>query len=484
MGLDSDLSLSGSGSDHVNFGFAFNDVNFSDRLLRIEIAHGGEVSRASDVGCVRDRKRRREEDEDVNNNETHKGGEDETTNPSVKELHISSPILAAKSPFFYKLFSNGMLESEQKHVTLKIDASEEAAVMELLKFMYSNSLTLTNVPALLSVLMAADKFEVASCMKHCCSLLRTMPMTLDSALLLLHLPPTLIMADSVKPLVNSARRFIASRYKDISNSPVEEVMALPLIGIKILLANDDLQVSSEDVVYELVSRWLRLHYSGVRERQDVLASHLARFIRFPHMSCQRLKRMLLSDDFRPSIAKSIVLDALFFKTDSSDDRPAASSLNRRLVERAYNFKPIKTVEFEAPRQHCIVYMDFKRRECESLYPSRWTMSQAFQLGGRMFYLSAHCTMDQLSLSPCFGLFLWLHGNGSVSQALNYQFSARSKPTEEFRVRVRKNFTLVGGQAVGFRDLFGMPWDRFMAEDCPHFINGVLHLRAELSIGHL
>lgn len=94
--------------------------------------------------------------------------------------------------------------------------TEEAAVMELLKFMYSSSLTFTTVPALLDVLMAADKFEVASCMKYCSRLLLTMPMTLDSSLLLLDLPPSLLMADSVKPLINAARQFIASRYKDIS----------------------------------------------------------------------------------------------------------------------------------------------------------------------------------------------------------------------------------------------------------------------------
>lgn len=68
----------------------------------------------------------------------------------VKTLHISSPILAAKSPFFYKvwfadcwhvsffgmischnsgyfllfqLFSNGMMESEQRQISLRISAS-------------------------------------------------------------------------------------------------------------------------------------------------------------------------------------------------------------------------------------------------------------------------------------------------------------------------------------------------------------------------
>ncbi|XLS62357.1 hypothetical protein HN51_016585, partial [Arachis hypogaea] len=40
----------------------------------------------------------------------------------VKTLHISSPILAAKSPYFYELFSSETKQSEQRHVTLKINA--------------------------------------------------------------------------------------------------------------------------------------------------------------------------------------------------------------------------------------------------------------------------------------------------------------------------------------------------------------------------
>ncbi|GJR67304.1 putative chromatin remodeling & transcription regulator BTB-POZ family protein, partial [Tanacetum coccineum] len=77
----------------------------------------------------------------------------------VETLHISSPILAARSPYFYKLFSNGTSESEERYVTVRINASEEAALMELLNFIYSNTLTANTAPALLDVLMAADKFE-------------------------------------------------------------------------------------------------------------------------------------------------------------------------------------------------------------------------------------------------------------------------------------------------------------------------------------
>lgn len=96
------------------------------------------------------------------------------------------------------------------------NGTEEAALMELLNFMYSNTLSTNTAPALLDVLMAADKFEVASCMRHCSRLLRNLPMTPESALLYLDLPSSVLMADAVQPLTDAAKQFLAARYKDIS----------------------------------------------------------------------------------------------------------------------------------------------------------------------------------------------------------------------------------------------------------------------------
>ncbi|CAL9211645.1 unnamed protein product [Musa hybrid cultivar] len=73
----------------------------------------------------------------------------------VKSVYISSAILAANSPFFYKFFffSNGMKESNWWLATLRIEASaEEAALMDLLGFIISRSISTTS-PTLLDVLM-------------------------------------------------------------------------------------------------------------------------------------------------------------------------------------------------------------------------------------------------------------------------------------------------------------------------------------------
>ncbi|KAI5564705.1 hypothetical protein POPTR_014G093700v4 [Populus trichocarpa] len=403
----------------------------------------------------------------------------------VKTLHISSPILAAKSPFFYKLFSNGMRESEQRHVTLRINASEEAALMELMNFMYSNTLTASQAPQLLDVLMAADKFEVASCMRYCSRQLRNLSMTPESALLYLELPSSVLMAEAVQPLTDAAKQYLAARYKDMTKFQ-EEVMALPLAGIEAILSSDDLQVASEDAVYDFVLKWARAQYPKLEERREVLGARLARYIRFPYMTCRKLKKVLTCTDFEHDAASKLVLEALFFKGEPPHRQRTlaaeeSATSNRRFVERAYKYRPVKVVEFELPRQQCVVYLDLKREECANLFPSGRVYSQAFHLGGQGFFLSAHCNMDQQSSFHCFGLFLGMQEKGSVSFAVDYEFAARSKPTEEFVSKYKGNYTFTGGKAVGYRNLFAIPWTSFMAEDSLYFINGVLHLRAELTI---
>lgn len=88
--------------------------------------------------------------------------------------------------------------------------------MDLLNFMYSNTLSTTTSAALLDVLTAADKYEVVSCMRYCSKLLGNLPMTRESALLYLDLPSSVLMADAVQPLTDAAKRFLAAHYKDIT----------------------------------------------------------------------------------------------------------------------------------------------------------------------------------------------------------------------------------------------------------------------------
>ena len=88
--------------------------------------------------------------------------------------------------------------------------------MDLLIFMYSNTLTVRSPAPLLDVLMAADQFEVVSCMRYCSRLLQDLPITRESALLYLDLPSSVLMADAIQPLKEAAKQFLAGLYKDIT----------------------------------------------------------------------------------------------------------------------------------------------------------------------------------------------------------------------------------------------------------------------------
>jgi hypothetical protein len=267
---------------------------------------------------------------------------------------------------------------------------------------------------------------------------------------------------------------------------VDEVLNLPLAGIEAVLSSDDLQVASEDAIFDVVLKWARLHYRNVEDRREVIGSRLARLIRFPHMSCRKLRKVLSCNDFDPQLASKIVREALFYKAETPFRQrflavENANATYRGFVDRCYKYRPVKLVEFELPRPQCIVYLDLKREECARLFPGGRVYSQAFHLGGQGFFLSAHCNMDQQNSFQCLGLFLGMQEKGSVSFAVDYEFSVRTKPGEEFLSKYKGNYTFTGGKAVGYRNLLATPWTKFMADDSSYFINSVLHLKAELTI---
>ncbi|KAE8700994.1 Detected protein of confused Function [Hibiscus syriacus] len=346
-----------SGSD---FGFAFNDSKFSDRLLRIEIMGGPSdslptvrVAPASPIGPAVARGAERisrrkmiqcsmhihaldlslcpEEQVLVDNQpgtndhlgcenqdeetvamveETQSGDEDANSSMvlRVKTLHISSPILAAKSPFFFKLFSNGMRESEPRHVTIRISAFGSCR-HGTFEFMYTNTLSSTRAPALLDVLMAADKFESQLC-----------------SIWIFH---RVLMGEAVQPLIDAAKLYLACRYKDITKFQ-EEVMALPLAGIEAIC---------------------------------------------PVMICKLLLKMLCITSFevgQGSVSKTgRAKGGPLFKAEAPHRQRSlaaeSATLNRRFTERAYKYQPVRVVEFE-PCQQCVVYLDLKREECAQLFP--------------------------------------------------------------------------------------------------------------------
>ncbi|KAF5779795.1 putative BTB/POZ domain, BTB/Kelch-associated [Helianthus annuus] len=244
---------------------------------------------------------------------------------------------------FVQLFSNGMRESKQCHATLRINASEEAGLMELLKFMYNNNLTVTSAPAVLDVLMVADKYDVASCIRHCRRLLRNLMITTPEIVLLyLGLPSNVLMAEALHPLTVAAKQLYAVHYKDITKFE-DEILRLPLAGVEAIIASDDLQVTSEYDVYLFVLKWARSQYPNIENRRKIIMNRLVKFIRYPYMTYDELREFLYTKEFERMFAVLATCEAVAFKENARDPDYIKEIKFHRFVEReAYKYRPVKT----------------------------------------------------------------------------------------------------------------------------------------------
>ncbi|KAM0928247.1 hypothetical protein ACQ4PT_002367 [Festuca glaucescens] len=420
--MDVDLELS-RGGEGPSFEFAFNSQNFSDRLLRIEVVASEDVGGRSlpDSSC-------HEEKGDAGQNIESSSAMVDTPLLRVKTVYINSAILAARSPFFLKLFSNGMKESDQTHPTLRIANSEENAVMELLSFMYNGKLTTPEPAHLLDILMAADKFEVLSCMRLCSQLLAKLPMTTESALLYLDHACSISMASEVHCLIVRARKFLANKYKNYTKFQ-HELTNFPLVGIEAIFSSTDLHVTIEDNIYIFMLTWARARYPELEERRMILSSHLLPLVRFSHMSCAKLQKVLTC-------------------TDDDIDHDQVN-------------KPGQVPSQPLPR----------------LFQSGQIISHPLNLAGLDFTLVARCNIDQPSGLYSFGLFLVIIEKLKGSVTVDYEFAARTRGSGKFVTRFESKTTFTGSLMIGCDDVFGIPWQMFIADD-NLFIDDVLHLRAD------
>ncbi|KAK1283175.1 BTB/POZ domain-containing protein POB1 [Acorus calamus] len=250
---------------------------------------------------MQNQKRKREEN-----------GEDDVKEiPRVEQIHVNSAILALKSLFFRKLFSNGMKESDpENETTVRIHDSEEASLMELLHYMYGRKLSSTteSYGVLLDLLMLADKFQVVTCVRDCIEFLLKLNMTTESALLYLELPSCVLMCNEILALTDAAKNYLTKLYKNLSLLK-DEFLNLTMSGVEAVLKSDEARVSSEDEI--------------------------------------------------------IVNDALFFKAEplyQKDAFATQDTTNRQFIRRASDYLPVRVIEAKHPKRHTVIYFDLTREE--------------------------------------------------------------------------------------------------------------------------
>ncbi|KAK1264948.1 BTB/POZ domain-containing protein POB1 [Acorus gramineus] len=467
-----------SSVDNDTLKIAFNNPLYSDRMLRIEIVEGLQHDDKSSVSPHEKTSKKCKQESDLQ--------------VRVEIRHINSLILSQKSKFFHKLFSSGMRESDpQSKIVVRIDSSEEEPFFQLLHHMHgmkSSSERIKSQASLMRLLFQADKFEVPSCISHCVQLLLGLQMTVDSAISVLEMPLCVRMRPDIKPLIDKAEEILAHNFADVARQ-MDKLENIDMVLLESMLSRDDLRVSSEHEVFDMVLELARSRFPK-EELREVLTSLVGRIVRLPYMTCAKLREVLVREDLDRDVVENVVLEALFFKDEPLYRKRALiahheESIDRRLVRRAYYMeRPIKFVEFERPNAQCIVYLDLTREECVKLSPGDCIRSESFHLLEQKFYISVENTNSK-KLSHYFEVYLSLM-DGLVSKIkMKVDIAVRRLPCGEF-LTMKKNIFHVNTNTLNcclFRskDIFDVSCMRYVAGDGPYFINGMLHLRADLTI---
>ncbi|XP_043941167.1 kelch-like protein 20 isoform X3 [Protopterus annectens] len=199
----------------------------------------------------------------------------------AKKIYAHRVILSACSPYFRAMFTGELAESRQTEVVIR-DIDERA--MELLiDFSYTSQITVEegNVQTLLP---AACLLQLAEIQEACCEFLKRQ---LDPSNCL----GIRAFADthSCRELLRIADKFTQHNFQEVMES--EEFMLLPANQLIDIISSDELNVRSEEQVFNAVMAWVK--YS-IQERRPQLPQVL-QHVRLPLLSPKFLVGTVGSD---------------------------------------------------------------------------------------------------------------------------------------------------------------------------------------------
>uniref|UniRef100_A0A3B3SC38 Kelch-like protein 20 n=1 Tax=Paramormyrops kingsleyae TaxID=1676925 RepID=A0A3B3SC38_9TELE len=199
----------------------------------------------------------------------------------TKKIYAHRVILSACSPYFRAMFTGELAESRQTEVVIR-DIDERA--MELLiDFAYTSQVTVEegNVQTLLP---AACLLQLAEIQEACCEFLKRQ---LDPSNCL----GIRAFADthSCRELLRIADKFTQHNFQEVMES--EEFMLLPANQLIDIISSDELNVRSEEQVFNAVMAWVK--YS-IQERRPQLPQVL-QHVRLPLLSPKFLVGTVGSD---------------------------------------------------------------------------------------------------------------------------------------------------------------------------------------------
>lgn len=212
-----------------------------------------------------------------------------------QSINAHRVVLAAASPYFLAMFTGDMLESRQREVPLY--GLEFTALELLVDYCYSGKVEITT-KSVQSLLVTASLLQLSAVKDSCVEFLqeRLHP---NNCLGILNFAETF----SCESLSQAADAYAVHNFKHVINS--EEFFSLPVEEMAKLIAREDLNIRSEEQVFEAVMKWIQ---KDVEDRK-VFLPNLLKNVRLALLSPQYLCDKVCNDELiRNSLTCRDVID--------------------------------------------------------------------------------------------------------------------------------------------------------------------------------
>ncbi|XP_042202816.1 kelch-like protein 18 [Callorhinchus milii] len=198
-------------------------------------------------------------------------------------------VLAASIPYFHAMFTNDMMECKQDEIVMQ--GMDPSALEALINFAYNGRLAIDqgNVQALL---IGASFLQLQNVKDACCTFLRER-LHPKNCLGVRQFAETMMCT----VLYDAANSFVHQHFVEVSTS--EEFLSLPAEELSELLGREELNVRSEEQVFEAVLAWVRY----AQDCREELLPELLRRVRLPLCRPQFLTDRVQQDELVRSCHK-------------------------------------------------------------------------------------------------------------------------------------------------------------------------------------
>eukprot|EP01113_Clastostelium_recurvatum_P030900 TRINITY_DN3805_c0_g1_i1.p1 TRINITY_DN3805_c0_g1~~TRINITY_DN3805_c0_g1_i1.p1 ORF type:complete len:509 (-),score=109.67 TRINITY_DN3805_c0_g1_i1:32-1558(-) len=261
-----------------NFDFAYNNEQFSDTVLILEEEFS--ESDTAQVGEDEEKSAQKGKDDSEGEQQSKKmkmdSGAASLNRPSssntnndpsdgvMARLNVCKLVLCCKSLFFKTLFTNGMKETNQKTVSIKMLLEDKDTFISLIKYLYTGRFP-TEID-LLKMVTLADKYSVPCAVEEAARLLSRGTYTVEECCKFLDLPEKIAPNSALVKLIEVASASIVKEFEDFDKMwSHDSFLGLSARGVVEVLKSNNLKVSSENTVYQAVRTWVvrdtaREHY--------------------------------------------------------------------------------------------------------------------------------------------------------------------------------------------------------------------------------